>query len=509
MKTQFDIIVVGGGGSGLAAAVSAAEHGADVLLLEKQPALGGTTGIAVGSFTASGTRLQTQSGIQDSAQAHHQDAGLFSAPDIEARNNDPLRRYFLSHAADTLHWLMDMGLSFHGPSPEPPNRVPRMHNVVPGARAYVATLHARLIKLGGTVRVNSPVLRLVQADDGAVTGVAVKGDKKAVADGRNEVEFHAIRGVVLAAGDYANCPETIARFKGERYASIEGINPNSDGDGHRLAEAAGAKLLNMDVTYGPELRFVPPPGRTFQEFLPTSGLAARLLGTLLPCVPGFLMNAMIRRLLVTWQHPENSLFDDGAILINRAGQRFCDETLWPEREIAVAAQPGKECFILLDQSLAERYSRWPNFISTAPKIAYAYVADYLRLRPDIAIQSADIESLAQARSIPTESLRRTLKETNEERLAVGRARLDGRWTLLGPARACFTTTEGGAAINTQFQTLDENGTPIKGLYAVGQTGLGGQILWGHGLHIAWAMTSGRLAGKQLAGASFTEADDSL
>ena len=62
--------------------------------------------------------------------------------------------------------------------------------------------------------------------------------------------------------------------------------------------------------------------------------------------------------------------------------------------------------------------------------------------------------------------------------------------LFGPAKAYFTTTEGSAAINQEFQVLDENDRPIPGLYAVGQNGLGGQILWSHGLHIAWAMTSG-------------------
>ena len=69
---------------------------------------------------------------------------------------------------------------------------------------------------------------------------------------------------------------------------------------------------------------------------------------------------------------------------------------------------------------------------------------------------------------------------------------------MGPAKAYFTTTEGGAAINSSFQVLREDGTPIRGLYAVGQNGLGGQILWGHGLHIAWALTSGRLVGEVLA-----------
>jgi succinate dehydrogenase/fumarate reductase flavoprotein subunit len=493
MENSSDIIVVGGGGSGLATAVSAAEHGANVLLLEKQPALGGTTGIAVGSFTANGTRLQERNGIKDSPESHEMDSGRFATTDIEARNNDALRKFFLSHSADTLHWLMDMGLSFHGPNPEPPNRVPRMHNVIPGAKAYVATLHARLVNIGGTVRVNSPVQRLLRNDNGAVTGVAVL-----YKDGK-ETEFFASRGVVLAAGDYANCPSTISRFKGDRYASIEGINLNAKGDGHRLAESAGAKLLNMDVTYGPELRFVPPPGKTFQQLLPKSGVGARLLGHLLPFIPQFAMNAMISRLLVTWQHPESSLFDDGAILINRKGERFCDETLWPEREIAVAAQPEKECFILLDRSLAERYSQWPKFISTAPKIAYAYVADYLRLRPDIAVQSPSIETVAERHNIPADALHKTIEATNNARTSADLKPFDDlRWTILGPAKAYFTTTEGGAAINQQFQTLDENGRPIPGLYAVGQTGLGGQILWGHGLHIAWAMTSGRLAGRHVA-----------
>ena len=71
--------------------------------------------------------------------------------------------------------------------------------------------------------------------------------------------------------------------------------------------------------------------------------------------------------------------------------------------------------------------------------------------------------------------------------------------LLGPAKAYFTTTEGGVAIDRQFRALDMQDEPIPGLYAIGQNGLGGQVLWGHGLHIAWAMTSGRLVGRQLMG----------
>jgi fumarate reductase flavoprotein subunit len=61
-----------------------------VLVLEKQPALGGTTGLAVGSITATGTRLQQQAGIEDDVAAHVEDAGQFGPPQIEAgiRNCD-------------------------------------------------------------------------------------------------------------------------------------------------------------------------------------------------------------------------------------------------------------------------------------------------------------------------------------------------------------------------------------------------------------------------------------
>lgn len=490
MKREFDVIVIGGGGSGLAAAASAAECGAEVLVLEKQPRLGGTTGIAVGSFTAAGTRIQRDAGIEDDVLAHAEDTAQFAPAEIEAENNEPLRRYFLSHAAETLDWLMGMGLRFQGPNPEPPNQVPRMHNVVPGAQSYVAALQARLLRHGGTIRTNAAAKELLR-EHGSVVGVA------ALVDGE-QTRFRARQGVVLAAGDYANSADTIRRFKGNRFADIEGINPHATGDGHRLAEEAGAQLVNMEITYGPELRFTAPAKKPLQDWLPNRGLGAWLLGRLLPWVPRRFMDAFIRRLLVTWQHPEHSLFDEGAILINTGGQRFCDERAWPDREIAVACQPGKIAYLLLDEQLIERYSRWPYFISTAPQIAYAYIADYLRLRPDVAVEARSLKDLARCRNLPPEGLEATVATSNQEAAQNQRPGLaGGRWVLLGPVKAYFTTTEGGTAIDEEFRVLDVEGHPIPHLYAVGQNGLGGQILWGHGLHIAWAITSGRLVGRQL------------
>jgi succinate dehydrogenase/fumarate reductase flavoprotein subunit len=500
MPTAYEVIVVGGGGSGLAAAVSAAQHGASVLLIEKQPQLGGSTGIAVGSFTTNQTLLQQKAGIADRLEDHVEDAGKFARVEIEARNNGALRRFHLAHSNDTLRWLMDMGLRFHGPSPEPPNRVPRMHNVVPNAKAYIATLQGQFLRRGGTIICNAPVKELVRCN-GRVAGVIAE------VNGRRQ-EYGASRGVILAAGDYAAAPDLVGRFLGEQFTSIEGINPYCHGDGHHLAESVGAPLINMDVVYGPELRLVPPPRDGFMQLLPASGPLARLMGYALPLVPKSLISYMVKRLLVTWQHPENVLFTDGAILVNSRGERFCNENVWPDREIAIARQPDKICYILLDERLIDRYTQWPHFISTAPEIAYAYVADYLKLRPDVAVQADSPAGVGALRNLPVVALQASLTAYNQYargeatdafgRIGDNHPFQGQRWVLLGPAKAYFTTTEGSPPVNEQQEVLDAAGRSISGLYAVGQNGLGGQVLWGHGLHIAWAMTSGRLVGKRLA-----------
>ena len=498
MKKRFDVVVVGGGGSGLATAVSAAQHGASVLVLERRPQLGGATGISVGSFTANRTRLQAQAGVIDDLDAHEQDTAKFAEPHIEARDHHDLRRFFLSHSADTLHWLMDLGLHFYGPSPEPPNRVARMHNVVPGAKAYVATLQAHLARAGGTVLCGATVTRLVKSGPG-VTGVVARVDGV-------ETEFTAGRGVVLAAGYYA--PELVARFRDQRFANVETLNADATGDGHRLAEEVGAKLVNMDVAFGPVIMLVPPQTKALTQLLPSRGPIAALLGWLMPILPRFVLNAFIKRLLVIWQHPQETLFDDGAILVNASGQRFCDERATPDREIGLSRQPDGQGFILLDARLMERYSRWPHCVSTAPGIAYAYVNDYQRLRRDATVAAASPADVAQRRGFPPGSLEATVDAfnryvTGDEPDPFGRTgdahRLSGdSWLLLGPVKAYFAGCEGGVAINQCFQALDQDDQPIPGLYAVGQNGIGGQILMAHGLHIAWAMTSGRLAGKLLA-----------
>lgn len=127
---------------------------------------------------------------------------------------------------------------------------------------------------------------------------------------------------------------------------------------------------------------------------------------------------------------------------------------------------------------------------------------------DVAVRGRSLQEVAKPRGIPPETPRQTVESFNA--CASGEAAdpfgrtiktppLAGeQWVILGPVKAYFTTTEGSPAISERMEVLDGDGRPIPGLYAVGQNGLGGQVLWGHGLHIAWAITSGRLLGRVLA-----------
>lgn len=472
-----------------------------MLLLEKNAQLGGTTGISVGSFTAACTSLQRAAAVTDNPGDHNEDIGKFR-PELEGRNDFDRRRLLTERAAEAFEWLRGMGLSFQGPNPEPPNRRPRMHNVIPNSKAYIAVFHRRCLRLGVEIRTGALATTLLRDPGGRITGVRFtwRGE---------EHQADAARGVVLAGGDYSNSYEIKRRHLPEEVARIEGVNPTATGEGHLLGLEAGAAVRNMDLLYGPEIRFVAPPGTPFAQLLPSDPRLARLIARVLPLVPKRLLGAYVKRLLVTWIHPEDKLFAAGAILVNRQGQRFCNELDRPA--LKFFDQPDRVGYLVLDAKVATEFSAWPNYISTAPDIAYAYLADYKRLRADIYREGATVEDLAVAAGLPAPALRDTVESVRRHHKD-GPASTDplgrkdwaapftgGPYIALGPAKAYIVMTEGGLVVDEQLRVLAaETGRPIPGLYAAGCNGIGGLVLYGHGLHIAWAVTSGRLAGRHAA-----------
>jgi succinate dehydrogenase/fumarate reductase flavoprotein subunit len=462
----FDVVVVGGGAAGLAAAIEARELGRSVLLLEKNPAPGGSTAWAVGSISASATPHQIRRGIKDRPEDHLADMPLF-AGDLDARDNPDLRRILCDALPGTFRWLLDAGLRFHGPMPEPPHGRPRMHNVLPNARAYVARLGRRARRAGVVLRTGQRVERLVTGH-GRVVGVEVGGN------------VIRARAVVLATGDFTAGQPLKLRFMGEREARVEAVNPTATGDGQTMALELGARVVNGDLALGPELRFVPPPGRGLLLRLPPWPWLGSLMAWSLDRLPPRILRPLVMAFVTTALAPSLSLLEQGGVLVDREGAPV--EGPPSELAFALAERPGKAGYILLDDELSRRFERWPHFVSTAPGVAYAYLADYRRNRPDVCHAARDLGELASHLGMREGALDGVLAKP-------------GPLVALGPVRPVFVHAEGGLAVDTCHRVLGPNDLPIPGLWAAGATGQGGLLLKGHGHHLAWAFVSGRRAGR--------------
>jgi fumarate reductase flavoprotein subunit len=187
-------------------------------------------------------------------------------------------------------------------------------------------------------------------------------------------------------------------------------------------------------------------------------------------LPSVLLRPFVMSFVTTALAPSPALFAAGAVLVNRDGRRFTDEAAAPA--FALAEQPGKVGYIILDRRIADAFRAWPNFISTAPGVAYAYLDDYRRNRRDIYTTAATLDQLAGKLGMDVTSLVATARAwacgTDE-----GKPLGEGPFVALGPVRTVF-------------------------VHAEGSTGQGGLLLRGHGHHLAWAFASGRRAGRNAA-----------
>jgi len=492
---NWDVIVVGGGGAGLAAAIEARSLGRKVVLLEKNPELGGSTWWSIGSITATNTPHQIRKSIKDSPEDHYADMPKF-APELAERDNDPLRRRLCNEMPETFNWLLDKGVRFFGPMPEPPHRKPRMHNVMPNATAYIYHLGRHARKIGVEIRCRAKVEEILCEADEA-TGVEVE------VDGARH-RLLATGGVVLAAGDFTASSELKAEFISEAASQVEAVNPTATGDRQTMARKLGAEVLNGDLALGPEIRFVAPARDTLARRLPPWKLLAEFMAWSMDHMPSWLLRPFVMEFVTTALAPSLTLFDEGAILINKAGERFVDERSQPA--LAIAAQADKVAYIVIDSVLAETFSAWPHYISTAPSIAYAYLPDYRRNRKDVYAEAADLDDLGGKLGMPRGALSASVERRNAEladtdtrnNRPAPRPLATPPFIALGPVRAVFVHNEGGLRISDDLEVVGADGEPIHGLYAAGSTGQGGLLLKGHGHHLAWAFTSGRLAGRNAA-----------
>jgi fumarate reductase flavoprotein subunit len=470
----FDVLVVGGGGAGLSAAVAAAERGASVALVERQDDLGGTTAYSVGSLTAADTPLQRSKGIHDDPAELVEDMWAFDTELLDGDAPD-LRRLYAVESGRTYDWLVDHGVVFSGPYPEPPHRVPRMHNVIPNSRSYIARLSSAAKRAGVAISLRTEVTRLLTDGDGRVTGLETSGPS-------GTRQLLARRGVILASGDFSGNATMRKEHLPESAHGAIPINDGALGLGHQMAAEIGAALVRMDQLFGPQLRFPPPPKTGLLERLPLWQWLCQLEGMVVRTLPAAALRPIVKSLLVSHMSPSNALFSAGAVLVDSSGSRFGVEEA-PAEELS--HRPDRRGFIILDETVAAEFEHEPNYISTAPGIAFAYFSDYARGRPDLITHARDVDTLADAIGVDRHNLQD----------AVASSILRPPMVAMGPVFSMLTVTEGALAVDTDLRVLRGDGSPIDGLRAVGGVGQGGMLLKGHGHHIGWAMTSGRLAGQ--------------
>jgi len=460
--TDYDVIVIGGGGAGMCAAIEAHDAGAKVALLEADEKLGGSTALSGGVYYAAGTSVQRAAGIEnDNAEDMFEYYMTLNQYRVEAS----LARALSDHAAEGLEWLIELGVEFAVPAlySSGVESVARGHAATGMGAAIGAALDREVNKRDIDVALQTRVERLI-VEDGRVCGVRLE-----------DQHIHS-PAVVIASGGFGANPHLLNKHYPE--AAVHGDwtwyigNPHCVGDGLALGESAGADI----VGHNRGLLLTTP---NFKKELEVY-------------VPGWL------------------------VYVNREGRRFVNEMIeYAVMSGVVKAQTGGSCFAIFDD-VAKREAK-PNEqyedAFAAGIISLNWVTEVLDAQVDTGkvISSDSLEELEAKCGIRPGSLTATIDRYNAD-VQTG---VDSMFfkkpnemkqiltppfyaVEIKPAIVCLTST--GLRIDANTHVLDQRDRVIKGLYAAGETtgGVLGDRYIGGGNSIANAIVFGRLAGRQAA-----------
>lgn len=461
-QLDYDVIVIGGGGAGLSAAVSAADDGARVALIEAGTRLGGSTALAGGYFYAVGTEQQRRKGVADSTDAMKADIRAINDDTIPASVVDR----FAEECAKTLAWLGEIGVNF------PTERLvsadghmtPRSHEPEGFGAAIIERLDFEVSRRSVDVVLDTRVTQLSVDDRGRPNGVII--EQQAISAGA----------IVLACGGIGGAPELLDRMcpKSVRVGDWRwhvGCATNR-GDGLRMAEAINADISGVDSGL-----FLMTPN--FYRDLEVIG-------------PGWVM------------------------LVNSAGERFVSEdgAYWELSEALEAQSDARGyCVFTRDQMLAakpdprvlEALANGTITLSWVPKVLEEQIESG-RVK-----QANTLEDLAALIGVDGEALVSTVRRYNELALQGEDADFGkSAANLSALARPPFFAVEvrpaiaivtgAGPAIDERCRVLATDGAAIPGLYAAGEvTGnVYGRYYVGSGYAIATAISFGRFAGREAA-----------
>jgi fumarate reductase flavoprotein subunit len=497
-KLKVDVVVVGGGGAGLPAAVAAAENGANVLVLEKRNILGGNAGIGGIDTCAIESPDQQREGINYTKD----DVFKKAMKNCHWDCNPRVVRAFIDRSGDTIRWLEGMGAQFQLIRMFPDEDIHVFHKVVavegePVAQRLISILTEKCEKLGVQIRRDTGVKKILKNENGEVTGVL------AVTKNNEELSIEA-KTVVIATGGYAGNTEMVKKHP-HYHSNFTLSGLAYDGDGIAMATGIGAATEGIGALSlcGPRMRGT----QGVVEFLNKRTLTLNINGKI----------QEVHAFAVT-QEPYT-------IWVNKNGMRFVDETIGYNHYPAanpIVRQPEGISYTLMDSGILQRMGKKGFVIGLSNAVdkwqaqrggnivgLESNLQKLAEISGDIKI-SDSWDEIAIWMGAKPEVLKATIEEYNTD-CDHGHDHIfvkDPRHLL--PLRVppyyalrCqvgILISLGGIKIDENMRVIDEVGNPIPRLYAAGDTTGGWEKVYQDWLisGMTIALVGGRIAGENAA-----------
>lgn len=442
IEKDCDVLVIGAGLGGMTSALSAAEKGANVLLIEKQATMGGNFILSTGIIQAGDSQMQKDCGIEDSKEQYYNDMMDLT----EGKRNPVLVNMVVEHSGETVDWLKnDVGVPFFDEVTQGVGSLSyRAHITEPNASAAVDAIHAKLKTYDNVeIMLNTEATEFIMNDHNEVIGVKAKNEQ-------NEVTVHAKK-TIMAVGGYGSNKELLVEYWGNEWAnSICGANPGVTGEMLLEAEKIGAVLDGMDVV-----------------------------------IPGSPSVEVSKGQVIT-----TLMLSGGGILVDKTGSRFYNETADTWSLTKSVMDKNDTVYEVFDKNVMENVHK-ASFYNEQGIVKKAETIEELA-----EMMNVDVNTLTETINNYNEhALSNTADEFGREMYVKP---LEAPYYFMEVTTG-VGLTHGGVVINENTQVLDKDSNPIGNLYAVGDS-VGGYRAYGYvcGDANSLAATTGKIAGEKAA-----------